>query len=168
MEYVSQGKKPPFAREAALYAAGVAACAGIYVLLNQDLALSLLPHQAVLGYLFHFDFVFVENVGYAQTEGLFTIARSCMGAKLFVNLYLLLVFGFLHKYAGAKRKIGAMLRFCFIALASAFAVTIARIAASVPFCGWSRFTLIHNAISLALYFSTGLVLYALMERRANA
>jgi len=149
------------------YAAGIAVCAASYIILNKNIALSLLPHKTALAYLFNFNFIFIENVGYEQTNGLFTISRSCMGVKLFINLFLIMTFGFLHTYAGMKRKAAAFIKFYFMALVLAWAITVFRIAASVPFCTWPRFHLIHNTISLMIYFMAGLVLYFIMERRLN-
>ena len=150
------------------YAICIAICAASYIILNRNIELSLLPHKTVLEYLFNFNFVFIENVGYGQANGLFTVSRSCMGVKLFINLFVILVFGFLHKYKGMKRKFVAITKFYFAALALAFVITIFRIAASVPFCTWDRFHLIHNTISLMIYFVAGLVVYFVMERKLIA
>ena len=154
-----------FVRNAPFYALAAVLCAATYMLLQQDIALSLLPHKVALELLFDFRFVFVEGLGYAQAQGLFVIARSCMGVKLFINLYLIQVFGFLHRKAGPRAKITAMAEYYALAFVLAFAVTVARIAASVPFCGWEHFTRIHNALSLALYFIAGLALYLVMSCR---
>ena len=148
-----------------LYVTCIALCAASYFLFNVNIALSLLPYKIVLGYLYHFNFVFIANVGYEQTNGLFIIARNCLGVKLFINLFLIMVFGFLHHYTGWKQKIAAMIKFYLIALIAAFIVTTIRIAASVPFCTWERFHLIHNIMSLGIYFAAGLMLYFIMERR---
>ena len=64
-----------------------------------------------------------------------------------------------------KQKTAALIKFYFSALALAFILTIIRIAASIPFCTWERFSLLHNIISLGIYFAAGLILYLLMERR---
>ena len=151
-----------------LYAVGIMLCAASYILLNQNIELSLLPHKTVMEYLYNFNFVFIENVGYEQTNGLFTIAQNCLGVKLFINLFLIMVFGFLHKYTELKHKINAIIKFYITALITAFVVTIIRIAASVPFCTWERFHLIHNIMSLGIYFAAGLILYFIMERRVQA
>jgi exosortase K len=148
-----------------LYALCAAVCAASYILLNKNIELALLPHKTVLEYMFNFDFVFTENVGYEQTNGLFIISRNCMGAKLFVSLFLIMVLGFLHKYAEFKHKIKAVFKFYFIAIFSAFFFTVIRISMSVPFCGWEKFHLIHNMISLGIYFSAGLAVYFVMGRK---
>ena len=148
-----------------IYAVSIIICAASYYVFNKNIALSLLPHKTVMEYLFNYNFVFIENVGYEQTSGLFTITRNCMGSKLFISLFFIMVFGFLHRYAGMKRKITAVVKFYSIALASAFVATVIRISASVPFCAWDRFHLIHNIISLTVYFMSGLVLYFVMERK---
>ena len=150
------------------YALCLAMCAASYVLFNENMELFLFPHKTVMEYLFNFSFVFTENVGYEQTNGLFIITRNCMGVKLFINLFIIMAFGFLHKYAGMKNKIAAIVKFYSISLITAFAATMFRISASVPFCEWNRFHLIHNVISLSVYFMTGLVLYFLMERKETA
>jgi exosortase K len=148
-----------------LYAISIAICAASYIILNKNIELSLLPHKTALEYLFNFNFVFIENVGYAQTNGLFIIAQNCLGSKLFINLFLIMIFGFLHKYTAFKHKIAALLKFYCSALVLAFVITVIRISASVPFCSWDRFHLIHNTISLMIYFASGLVLYLMMERK---
>ena len=147
------------------YAISVLLCAVSYIIINQKIELSLLPHKTVMEYLFNFDFIFVENVGYAQTNGLFIIARSCLGIKLFICLFLIMVFGFLDRYSGSKSKITAVIKFYFIALILAFVITVIRISISVPFCAWDRFRLFHNIVSLVIYFMSGLILYFVMERR---
>ena len=147
-----------------LYAVSIVICAASYVMLNKNIELSLLPHKTALEYLYNFNFVFIENVGYEQSNRLFTIARNCLGVKLFINLFLIMVFGFLHKYTETKHKIKAIIKFYFIALLLALVVTILRISMSVPFCTWEKFHLIHITISLGIYFATGLILYLVMER----
>ena len=151
-----------------LYAISIAMCVASYILLNKNIALSLFPHKTTLEYMFHYQFVFIENVGYEQSNGLFTIAQNCLGVKLFINLFLMMVFGFLHKYAGTKKKITAIIKFYCGALVLAFVVTIIRISVSIPFCGLNNFHLIHNMISLVIYFMTGLVLYFILEERIQA
>ena len=150
-----------------LYAVSIVICAASYVILNKNIELSLLPHKIALEYLFNFDFVFIENIGYEQSNRLFTIARNCLGVKLFINLFLIMVFGFLHKYTEMIYKIKAIIMFYFISLFLAIVITIIRISVSVPFCTWEKFHLIHNTISLGIYFASGLVLYFVMERRTR-
>ena len=148
-----------------LYIAAILLCAVSYVILNENIEISLFPHKTAIQYLFGFNFFFTENVGYEQTNGLFIITRNCSGIKLFINLFLILVFGFLHKQTGLKRKITTALKYHFISLGLALVITIVRIAVSIPFCTWNRFHLIHNILSLAIYFMSGLILYYFMERK---
>jgi hypothetical protein len=54
-----------------------------------------------------------------------------------------------------------------LSLISAFVITMVRISASAPFCMWERFHLIHNIISLTIYFVSGLVIFYVMERKAS-
>ena len=136
-----------------------------YYLLNLDMERLLLPHKTVLEFLYDFDFIYVADLGYTQTNDLFTITRGCSGTKLFVSLFLILVFGFLPKQSTTKAKIAAFSQFYISALLLAFLVNVARIAISLPFCNWERFYLIHNTISIFLYFATGLILYFVMEHR---
>ena len=148
-----------------LYALCIMMCAISYVILTENIEMSLAPHKTVMEYLFNYNFVFIEDVGYEQTNGLFIIARNCLGVKLFINLFLIMVFGFLSKYAGIKHKIAAIIKFYSISLVSAFAITMIRISVSVPFCTWDRFHLIHIVISLTVYFAAGLILFFVMERK---
>jgi len=136
-----------------------------YYFFNLDMERLLLPHKTVLEFLYDFDFIYVADLGYTQTNDLFTITRGCSGTKLFVSLFLILVFGFLPAHAGIQAKIAAFSQFYISALLLAFLVNVARIAVSLPFCNWERFYLIHNTISIFLYFATGLGLYFIMERR---
>jgi len=149
------------------YAVSIAMCAASCILSSENIELSLRPHKIVMEYLFNFNFVFIENVGYEQTNGLFIISRNCLGVKLFINLFLIMVFGFLHKYTQTKRKVAAVIKFYASSLVLAFVITIIRISASVPFCTWDRFHLIHNTMSLMIYFISGLVLFFVMERRVT-
>jgi exosortase K len=149
------------------YSLSLMLCAASYVVFSSNIALSLLPHKTALEFLFNFNFVFVENMGYEQTGGLFVIAGNCMGVLLFINLFLIMVFGFLPPEAEMKQKIAMLIKYYFSAMFLAFTVTLFRIAASIPFCTWERFHLIHNIISLAVYFLAGLGLYFVMDKKKN-
>ncbi|MCL1816413.1 MAG: exosortase K [Clostridiales bacterium] len=150
------------------YVLSLMLCAVSYFVLHGNIELALLPHKVALEYLFNYNFNFIENVGYEQVGGLFIVGRNCLGVKLFINLFLLLVLGFLSKCKEVRHKILALIKFYFLAALVALSVTIIRIAASIPFCSWERFQLIHNLISLGAYFMAGLVLYYIVERRVNA
>jgi len=153
--------------EIVFYVASVALCAVSFVVLNQNTKLLLFPHKTAMEYLYNFKFVFVDNVGYEHSSGLFAISKNCSGVKLFINLFLIMVFGFLHRYTGTKRKIAAIAKFYLTALVLAFVVTLIRIAASVPFCTWEKFHLVHNVMSLGIHFAACLILYFFMEERAK-
>ena len=148
-----------------LYFTTIWVCVVSYVILNKNIEISLFPHKAAIQYLFGFNFFFTENVGYEQTNGLFIITRNCSGIKLFISLFLILVFDFLHKQSRLKHKIITAVKYYFISLGLALIITIVRIAVSIPFCTWSRFHLIHYILSLAIYFMSGLILYYFMERK---
>jgi len=148
-----------------LYAASIALCVISYIIFTKNIELALFPHKTVLEFLFNFNFVFIENVGYEQVNGLFIVAKNCLGINLFINLFLIMTFGFLHKYIKLKHKIIAFIKFYFVSLVSAFVFTIIRISASVPFCACDKFQLIHNMISLGIYFAAGFILYFIMERK---
>jgi len=147
-----------------LYIVSIGICAVSYIILNKNIEISLLPHKIALEYLFNFNFVFIENEGYAQANGLFILARNCLGVKLLISLFLIMVLGFLHKFTNIRHKLAALVKFYLIALVLALAVNIIRTAASVPFCTWERYYLIHNIISFGLYFASGLILYFIMEK----
>jgi len=148
-----------------LYAVCIALCGVSFFVFNQNVELLLLPHKTAMEFLYNFNFIFIDNIGYRQSNGLFIIAQNCSGVKLFINLFLIMVFGFLHKYTGTKRKIATVVKFYFSALLLAFTITVARIAASVPFCTWERSHLIHNVMSLGIYFAACLIVFFVMERR---
>ncbi|TYQ16990.1 UNVERIFIED_CONTAM: exosortase K [Acetivibrio alkalicellulosi] len=147
------------------YIIAVGVCITTYILLMQNIKISLLPHKALIGFLYNYDFEFVSNLGYQQSDRLFVIAKNCLGGKLFVSLFLILVFGFLHEYISTKEKIKAIAIFYISSIIIAFIATIIRISASIPFCTLPQFTLIHNTISLGIYFGTGYIVYFLMEKR---
>ena len=146
------------------YAISIVLCAASYVMVHANIELSLFPHKIAMEYLFGFHFVFTDNVGYEQINGLFIITRNCLGVNLFISLFLIMTFGFLHKYTGIKHKITALLVFYGVSGVLALALTLLRISASVPFCTWDQFYLIHNIISLIIYFLSGLGLYGIMEK----
>ena len=151
-----------------LYAASITICVVSYIAVSRNIELSLLPHKTVLEYLFNFNFVFIDAIGYKQSNELFIITKDCLGINLFISLFLIMVFGFLQKYKGIKRKITVVIKFYFTAFALAFIITVIRISASVPFCAWEKFYLMHNMLSLGIYFSSGLFLYFVMEKRIKA
>ncbi|MCL2147702.1 MAG: exosortase K, partial [Synergistaceae bacterium] len=106
-----------------MYALCIMMCALSYVVLTRHIELSLTPHKIVMEYLFDFNFVFIEDVGYEQTNGLFIISRNCLGVKLFINLFIIMTFGFLHNYEGIKHKIAAVIKFYSLSLIYAFVIT---------------------------------------------
>ena len=146
----------------------IASCAAIsalsYYLLNIDVRASLLPHKIALEYFFNTNFVYVDGLGYAEAGGFFAITQNCMGAKLFVCLFMITA------YCGGDRiktpVDGFILaaKYFITSISAAFAITMIRIIISAPFCASERFYLLHNTLSLFIYFGSCLAVYHIMRR----
>jgi len=135
-----------------------------YYFLKENIRYTLLPHKIAIEYLYNIDFVFSQNVGYVQSDGVFAISGNCLGVNMFLSFFLILIFGFYEKFTFIKSKIVKFTSFYLFSLISALILTIVRIAASIPFCTSDSFVLIHNVISLSIYFLSAMVLYYTMER----
>jgi exosortase K len=152
-------------RDIAVYLIGVIISILTYDILNKNISVSLLPHKIAIEFLCDYHFIFIPKIGYQEVEGLFVIAKNCLGTKLFVSLFLILLFGFLHEYKNICHKMIATAYFYLLSIALAFIITVTRIYVSIPFCTFENFSLIHNAISLVIYFISGFILYFIMENR---
>jgi len=155
----------PIYANAICFAVCIAICAAVNFLLNGNIRMALLPHKITMEYLFDMEFKYVDNLGYEQTDGLFAITRNCMGVKLFISLFLIAAAGFLRKSPSIPGKAAAIVKSFLLAVIAAIPITLARIAASVPFCAWDRFYLFHNVFSLLIYFVPGLALFYFMEKK---
>ena len=127
-----------------------------YALCMGNVRWALLPHAKGLALLYGLEFRYAEGVGYVCDALRFVISPDCMGIKLFLAAFAMLCFGF----AGG---LGKVFIYFVAALGGAFFVTILRIAMSLPFAGTSHGQLIHNLLSLGIYFGTLVGLYAVMS-----
>lgn len=151
-----------------VYLSGIALGLLTSIALQQNLEAALWPHKAALEVLYNYHFTFIPELGYLHSQGLFAIAGNCLGTNLFISLFLIYVFAFSHIYEQTITKFVMLAAHYLFLLATAFILTVFRICASIPFCGLEEFTLIHNIISLVVYFSGSFIVYTIFVKRRNA
>ena len=139
----------------------------VYIFLTTDIRITLIPHISAIKLLYPMQFEFIPGTGYREAGGLFIIGESCIGAKLFICLFLILTICRVDRYDGFFKKISSILLFCITAVFLAYIATVFRITASIPFCGMENFQLIHTIFSLMVYFGTGLGLYAFLNYKSE-
>lgn len=135
----------------------------VFHLLNQNMELALKPHVTAMWILYQMQFEFIPNIGYGEVHGLFIIGMNCLGGKLFICLFFILVICRLDSFNGIIKKIYKIQSYCVFSVLLSYTITMFRIAASVPFCQMSDFKLIHTLLSLMIYFGSGLGLYAILN-----
>ena len=138
-----------------------------YFALMQNAQVALRPHVWVLEWLYGISFAYVPEIGYYSAAYQFAITDSCMGARFFVAAYLVLCLGFPLDVKSPLKRAAKQAQRYFFALAAGFALTIVRIALSLPFTGLEIGQLIHNFLSLISYFGGLLALYVFMQRRSR-
>ena len=144
-----------------LYAlCAIAVALGSYFLFTANACICLLPHVKILELFYPIRFHFVEGAGYVSELFNLTITPDCMGAKLFAAAFLILTLGF---PANAWKTI----RYYCLCVTGTIVLNVVRIAMSMPFTFRSNGQLIHNAISLILYFGALTALYTYMQRRTH-
>lgn len=139
----------------------------IYYFLMSNIKITLIPHISALKILYSMQFEFIQDVGYREAGGLFIIGKSCMGAKLFVCLFIILIICRIDRYSSLIKKISRIPVFCVTALLLAYIITVFRIAASIPFCSMENFKLIHTGFSLIVYFFSGIGLYTFLNYKTE-
>lgn len=139
----------------------------VYRILTADIKITLIPHITAVNFLYQMRFEFIPGTGYREAGGLFIIGESCIGAKLFICLFLILTICRVDRYDSFFKKISSILLFCITAVFLAYIATVFRITASIPFCGMENFQLIHTIFSLMVYFGTGLGLYAFLNYKSE-
>ena len=135
-----------------------AVAAAIYVFLSIHTQWTLFPYTKALNALFGFHFYAIDD-GYQAAGSGFMITRTCSGVNLFAGLCMILVFGFLHRFHGTKRRTFAAMACIVAALLVTFIATLARIILSLPFAESEHFKLIHTVLSLCVFYGTGLLVY---------
>jgi len=145
--------------------AAVAIAAASYIVLMRDISVTLLPHAGFFSLVYGVEFEFAEGVGYVAKGGAFAITKGCMGANLFLSMFLMLILGFGPKNGDTSYRVRFFVEAYLITLGAAFAVTLVRIALSMPFLGNENSQLIHNILSLLIYFGCMAALYFIMEKR---
>ena len=139
----------------------------VYRILTADIKMTLIPHITAVNFLYQMRFEFIPGIGYREAGGLFIIGQSCIGARLFICLFLILSICRIDNYEGFLKKIGRILLFCITAVFLAYIITVFRITASIPFCRLENFQLIHTIFSLMVYFASGIGLYAFLSYKSE-
>lgn len=137
---------------------GILVGIGLFFLLEANARQALIPHVKIISWLFGCEFVYSPAAGYVARGPGFVITPSCMGARLFLAVFLLLLLGF-PPGGSPLRRLGRETLYLAIALAVALVVNVARIALSIPLLPLENAQLIHNVLSLILYFSSALFVY---------
>lgn len=132
-----------------------------YALLMMGARAATAPHAAMIGWLYGCRFIYDPAVGYLSREAGIAITPGCMGATLFVALFLIRALGRSAAAGRWPRLIADGAR----SLADAFGVSVVRIALSLPFAFHPKAQLIHNLLSLALYFGAAIMLTLSLQRR---
>ena len=144
-----------------LFCAALGAAA--YLFLSAHPQWTLFPYAKILNILFGYHFSYAGDCYQAMGSGV-VISQTCSGVNLFASVYGILVFGFLRRFPGASKRFSAALACFGIALAVAFAATLARIILSLPFCESRHFKLIHTVFSLCVFYGTGLWVYLCAQK----
>ncbi len=134
-----------------------------YALLMHNARAATAPHAAMIGWLYGCRFIYDPAVGYLSREAGIAITPGCMGATLFVALFLIRAFG----GPPTARRWLRLIADGALSLTGAFGVSIVRIALSLPFAFHPKAQLIHNLLSLALYFGAALALTLSLQRRRH-
>ena len=139
----------------------------VYKFLTADIKVTLIPHITAINLLYQTQFEFIPGTGYREAGGLFIIGESCIGARLFVCLFIILSVCRMDSHDSFWKKTGRIFLFCITAVFLAYIATVFRITASIPFCRMENFHLIHTIFSLMVYFSSGLGLYTFLNYRSE-
>ncbi|HBU13309.1 MAG TPA: exosortase K [Clostridiales bacterium] len=153
-------------RRALYFAAAVGIAVLSYALLMRDIRLSLWPHAQFFKFAYGMPFEFVPGVGYVSTQAGFSITEGCMGVRLFVSAFLLATLGFSPR-GGMGVKAAFLAKAFALSLAGAFVISLLRISISLPFLHHKDAQLIHNIISLAVYFGCMAALFFLLQKRRD-
>jgi len=146
-----------------IYLLCAALAAAAYLFLSAHIEWTLFPYAKALEALFGLHFYFT-GTAYAAAGSSVVLTKACSGLNLFLSLYTILVFGFLHQFQGNKKRLTLSLLYFTVAVLTAFIATLARIIVSLPFSESPHFKLIHTVVSFCVLFGTGLLLYSLMQK----
>ena len=149
-----------------IYLLCAALATATYMLLSANPRWTLFPYAKALELLFGFHFYY-SGEAYLATGSSLAITKACSGVNLFLSLYAILAAGFLHRLRGNKKRVLLALFYFAGAILVAFISTLVRIIVSLPFCESPHFKLIHTAISLCVFFGTGLLVYSLMQKTTD-
>ena len=140
-------------------AVGVAA----YAFLSANTEWALYPYTKALNVIFGFHFYFT-GVAYEAAGSNLVLSKTCSGINTFLSVYAILVFGFLHHFAGAGKRLRGFLLSFAAAIGIAYGATLLRIIVSLPFCDSRHFYLIHNIITLCIFYGAGLAVYTSAQK----
>ena len=143
-----------------MYLPSAALAAAAYVFLSVHTEWTLFPYTKAIELFFGLHFYYTD-AAYAAVGSNAVITKACSGVNLFLSLYAILAVGFSHRFQGVKKRLFLPLVFFMGAVLIAFVATLARIIVSLPFCESPHFKLIHTAISLCVFFGTGLLVYSI-------
>ena len=149
-----------------IYLLCAALAAAAYLFLSARAEWTLFPYTKALELLFGLHFYFT-GTAYATAGSNVVLTKACSGVNLFLSLYTILVFGFLHRFRGFKKQLLLSLLYFTVAVFTAFIATLARIIISLPFSENPHFKLIHTVVSFCVFFGTGLLLYSLVQKITN-
>ena len=137
----------------------------VYAIADLYISTALKPYVTALYWLYQMRFEYLPGLGYRETGGLFIIGRDCLGNKLFICLFAVMVICRLDHYKGSMDALLRLPILCAASVLLSYAVTFIRISASLPFCGTFEFKLIHSVLSLAIYFGSVIVLYTVLSNK---
>ena len=146
-----------------VYLLCAAAGAAAYVFLTVNTEWTLYPYTKALNFLFGLQFYFT-GAAYETAGSNLVISKTCSGVNTFLSIYAILVFGFLHYFAGVKKRLRGFLLSFAAAIAIAYGATLLRIIISLPFCDSRYFYLIHNTITLCIFYGAGLAVYTAAQK----
>ena len=139
----------------------------VYTALDQNIEITLKPHVTAMNWMYQMQFEFLPGLGYREIGGMLIIGRDCLGGRLFVCLFSVLIICRLGHFTGVLNKTLVISGFCALSLVLSYIITFVRIAASLPFCEMPNFKLIHNILSLMIYFGSIILLYEVLSGKRN-
>lgn len=138
-----------------------------YALLMRNAEIALLPQVWLLHWLYGLRFSGWSEIGYICEGYGFAITPGCMGAKLFIAAFLIMSLGYIDILQNPLKRIRITAIYYIGALVGVLVLNVLRISLSLPFIGLENGQLIHNLISLIMYFGELMLLYLFMQRRKN-
>ena len=146
-----------------VYLLCAAAGAVVYTFLAVNTEWTLYPYTKALNSLFGYHFYFT-GAAYEAAGSNLVISKTCSGLNTFLSIYTILIFGFLHRFTGLKNRLFGVLVSFTAAIFIAYCATLLRIIISLPFCDSQHFYLIHNAVTLCIFYGAGFSVYLTAQK----